>query len=339
MTTTIPITDAPPSRVARKFRIRAVVFLVAAIAAGVAAVFLVKAYLDQVRRTAPPAPIDTVEVVIARADVALGQRLGPTDVALVTWPAAHVPTGAYRRVEQVVGQTARQALVAGEPLLPTRIVTGAQGEGLASLLEPGTRAMAVKVDQVVGIAGFVQPGDRVDVIATLPTDDETKEVLDTEAMKMSKTILEDIRVLAVGEHLDTGGTKPIKVQVVTLGVFPEDAERLALASQHGTIQLTMRARLDHVEVATTGITPLELLAPDPGATPIVVPRVKVAAAPPPAQPEARREGRVTRTSARTRPPVTPAVTREPEPQAPVVEILRGTQKVEERKLRPPGGAQ
>jgi pilus assembly protein CpaB len=335
MTTTIPITDTPPSRVARKFRIRAVIFLIAAIAAGVAALFLVKAYLDQVRRSAPPAPLDTVEVVITRTDVALGQRLQPGDLALVPWPAAHAPAGAFKRLEQVVGHTARQALVAGEPLLPTRLVTGAQGEGLASLLEPGGRAMAVKVDQVVGIAGFVQPGDRVDVIATLVTDEETKNVLATDAEKMAKTILEDIRVLAVGEHLATEGTKPIKVQVVTLAVFPDEAERLALASQHGTIQLTMRARVDHTEVATAGISPLGLLAPDPGATPLMVGKAPVTT-PSPGEPAARRVTRTT--AARTRPPVTPAVAREPEAVAPVVEILRGTQKIEQRKLRPPGGA-
>lgn len=333
-TQSIPITDAPPSRVARKFRVRAVLFLILAVAAGVAAVILVKAYLDQVRRTAPPAPLDTVQLVIARTDVPLGQRIEPGNLALVDWPAAHVPAGAYRELTQVVGQSARQALVAGEPLLPSRLVLGAQGEGLASLLEPGTRAMTVKVDQVVGIAGFLQPADRVDVIATLPTDDEVKKVLATEAMKMSKTILEDIKVLAVGEHLATDGNRPIKVQVVTLAVFPEEAERLALASQQGTVQLTMRARVDHTEVATAGISPLGLLAPDPGATPAVVAGTRVATTTTQAEPETRR---VTRTSARTRPPVTPAVTRPTEPQAPVVEILRGTQKIEERKLRPPGG--
>lgn len=334
MTTTTLAPDAPASRVARKFRLRAVLFLVAAVVAGAAAVFLVKVYLDQVRRSSPSAPVETVAVVVTSKDVPLGERLGPGDLALVRWPAAHAPAGSFRRVEDVLGQAVRQPMVAGEPLVPSRLVSGEQGQGLASLLEPGRRAMAVKVDQVIGIAGFVQPGDRVDVIGTLQPDDETKQVLRSEAARMSKTILQDIRVLAVGEHLQTEGRKPVKVQVVTLAVAPDEAERLALASQHGTIQLTMRARIDHAEVATAGVTPLGLLAPDPGAEVLAVARPEPAAPASPAEPEPRR-GRAGRERARTAAPA--EVDRPTPPVAPVIEILRGTSKIEERKLRPPGG--
>jgi len=322
-------TDAPGNRVVRKIRIRAVGFLAAALLAGIAAVLLVKVYLDQARRRSAAAPVETVPVVVAVTDIAVGQRVTPDQVTVVRWPADHAPAASYRQATDVVGHTARQALVPGEALLPDRLAGQGQGHGLAAILDAGARAMAVKVDQVIGIAGFVQPGDHVDVITTLTPDDETKAVLHSQAARMSKIILQDIRVLAVGEHLSTEGRKPVKVQVVTLEVQPEESERLALASQHGTIQLTMRSRADRDAVATEGVTPLLLLA---GERP---PDTSVAAAEPAQRPEVRRTRRTLRE--RREAVRAPEPRAETKPPAPVVEILRGTSKIEERKLRPVGG--
>jgi pilus assembly protein CpaC len=155
-------------------------------------------------------------------------------------------------------------MVKGEPFLDSRLADQSRGRGLAAILREGTRAMAVKVDQVIGVAGFVQPGDYVDVITTMKPDDVTRHAMGDNA-RVSKIILQDIRVLAAGEHLSTEGHKPVKVQVVTLEVTPEQSERLALASQHGSIQLTMRSHIDQGVVATAGVTPLTLLAGDDGA--------------------------------------------------------------------------
>jgi pilus assembly protein CpaB len=184
---------------------------------------------------------------------------------------------------------------------------------MAALLDEGMRAMAVEVDAVVGVAGFVQPGDIVDVITTMDPDDETKEQLANEADRISKIILQNIKVLAVGEHLSTEGRKPVKVKVVTLSVTPDQSERLALGSQHGRIQLTMRSRIDLKQEPTAGVTPLDLLTPDEGAEVAVrdkdtIPRRTYGS---------RRKKKDDKETA---------------PAAPTVEIIRGT-RIEERKLR------
>jgi pilus assembly protein CpaB len=328
--------EAPGNRVVRKIRMRAVLFLAAAIVAGLGAVFLVKVYLDQARRRSAAATVETTSVVVAAKDIPSGQRLEAADLDLIRWPAEHTPAGTFVKIDDVIGQTSRDNMVAGEPVLQERLANKDQGQGLAAILDSGARAMAVKVDQVVGIAGFVQPGDRVDVITTIATDEETRSALANKAQKMSKIILQDIRVLAVGEHLSTDGHKPVKVQVVTLEVQPEQSERLALASQYGTIQLTMRSRVDRETVDTEGVTPLALLSPEGDVKPAAVPTT-------PATTVAKDEPRTQVNRRPARRAVQPSVAEKqpaPPPQTPsVIEILRGTSKVEERKLKPaPGGA-
>lgn len=333
-------TDAPANRAVRKIRTRAVLFLVAAVVAGVAAVVLVKVYLDQARQRSVSATENSVPVVIATTEIAGGQALEAPQLRVVLWPPGYAPSGTFQRIDQVVGQTPRQTIVAGEPVLASRLANRDLGQGLAALLDKGTRAMTVKVDQVVGIAGFVQPGDRVDVITTIQLDEDARAALANRAERISKIILQDIPVLAVGEHLTTDGNKPVKVQAVTLAVQPEESERLALASQYGKIQLTMRARIDRETVETAGVTPVALLGeevPKVAATPPPPAVVTEAAAAAPVvakkveQPP-RRRGRVEKT-------IAPVVTPPPPPPSPVVEILRGTSKVEERKLKATGGAQ
>lgn len=330
--------ETPGARAVRKIRLRAALFLGAAIVAGIAAVFLVKLYLDQARRRSTSAPVLTTEVVVAAKDIPSGMALEASQLDVIRWPAGHAPAGSFAKVDDVVGQTSRNNLVAGEAVLMNRLATKDQGRGLAALLDPGTRAMTVKVDQVIGIAGFVQTDDRVDVLTTIATDEETRGTLGNKAEKMSKIILQDIRVLAVGEHLATDGREPVKVQAVTLAVKPDESERLALASQYGTIQLTMRSRVDRENVATEGVTPLALLSPDDGVTPAAA----AAAVPVAVAVTTKEDKRPPRAAVRRRTPPAPVVEAPaPRPPAPaVVEILRGTTKVEERKIKPQaGGAQ
>ena len=149
-------------------------------------------------------------------------------------------------------------------------------------------------------------------MSTERPDDETRTALDNEAAKVSKIILQNIRVLAVGEHLSTQGREPVKVKVVTLAVTPEQSERLALGSVYGQIQLTIRSRVDQTQAATAGVTPLNLLAPDEGAA--------VEKPSEPVQVARRAVGR------REKQEEKPA-----EPEGSTVEIIRGT-RIEERKL-------
>lgn len=305
--------DSPESRAVRKNRIRAILFFLLAAAAGLAGVFMFVQYMDRVKKALPRAAADTQPVVTAAMDVPIAMRLEAKHLTLTDWPKKQVPQGTFRKVEKVVGRTVRQSLVKGEPLLASRLADEKRGQGIAALLDQGVRAMAVQVNSVVGVAGFVQPGDLVDVIAVMKPDGETREVLDNEAASISKIVLQNIKVLAVGQHLSTEGREPVKVKVVTLAVTPGQSERLALATRYGGIQLVIRSRIDQAFEPTAGVTPLMLLAPDEGAEvwtygekqPVVARR-----------PERRRK-------------------KEEKPSRPAsstVEIIRGT-RVEERKLR------
>jgi pilus assembly protein CpaB len=318
-------TDTPENRAVAQIRARAILFLVIAIVAGGGAVVLVQQYLKRMKSVSSAAAHDTSQVVVAAMDVPIAVQLEAKHLMTIAWPAGSVPEGSYSDVKLVLDKTVRQGLVKGEAVLTSRLADETSGQGLAALLADGMRAMAVEVDAVVGVAGFVQPGDFVDVITTMQPDDETRKDRQDEAAKVSKIILQNVRVLAVGEHLTTSsGGKPVNVKVVTLGVTPPESEKLALASQYGSIQLSLRSRIDQLTELTPGVTPATLLAAEGVATAPV------------AQVEEEQKPRQTYRSTRAERAAAAALAVAPAPvqAAPVVEILRGT-RVEERTLRSP----
>jgi pilus assembly protein CpaB len=288
-----------------------------AIAAGAGAVLLVKQYLEGVQHAATVAAPKTKPAIVAAIDIPIAVRLEEKHLAVIRWPEQSVPEGAFANLKDVIGKTTRQNIVKGEAILSERLADEDQGQGLAALLADGMRAMAVEVDAVVGVAGFVQPGDYVDVITTMQPDEETHKQRKDDAAKVSKIILQYVRVLAVGEQLGTTpGGKPINVKVVTLGVTPQESEKLALASQYGKIQLSLRSRIDQITATTDGVTPSRLLASTEPA-------------------DLKLETKQTFRNPRPRPKapeIVPEPVVEKKPEAPIVEILRGG-KVEERKLR------
>ncbi|MFT3926093.1 MAG: Flp pilus assembly protein CpaB [Myxococcales bacterium] len=314
--------DAPEGRLAARSRARALLFLAIAVVAGGTAVMLVRRYTDEMATAFSEAAPKTTPVVVAALDLPIAVRLEGQHLKVVQWPANHVPEGAFASVKEVLEKTLRQDLVKGEPVLKERLADEAQGQGLAALLADGMRAMAVEVNAAVGVAGFVQPGDFVDVITTMRPDEETKKQRNEDSANVSKLILQSVHVLAVGEHLTTEpGGKPVNVKVVTLGVTPAESEKLALASQYGQLQLALRSRVDRETRDTTGVSPAQLLASDiPAAAPMPVP-----------EPEKPRRAYREHHSAPPPPPVeSPAAV-----AAPVVEILRGGQ-IESRTLRTQG---
>lgn len=315
--------SAPTNRVIRRIRIRAILFLLLALAAGVGAVVLVKGYLDRAR--ASRQATSATRVVVAAADVPIGMPLTAEHLTVAEWPAGNLPLGVFSDAMALVGRTPITSLVKGEPILAGRLADEKAGRGMTALLKKGTRAMGVKVDQVIGVAGFVQPGDYVDVITTMAPDEETRKELGDNSARVSKIILQNIKVLSVGEHMTTQGNKPVPVQVVNLEVTPEQSERLALASRHGEIQLTIRSRIDQDQVSSTGVTPVALLAPDDGKK-----RSKMLLAPA-ENPNVQAAARVV--AARKRPAGKKVEKTEPaKPEVPVVEVLRGD-RIEERKLK------
>ncbi|HYG69881.1 MAG TPA: Flp pilus assembly protein CpaB, partial [Anaeromyxobacteraceae bacterium] len=233
--------------------------------------------------------------------IPLATALRIESLAVVDWPTASLPDRALSDATKVVGRVATTPILKGEPILEAKLASTDAGGGLAALLPAGMRAVAVKVNDVVGVAGFVHPGDHVDVIVTMkPSEGNSPPV--------SKIILQGIRVLAVGKDVNQGSRdkKPASATVATLMVDSEQSEKLALAATKGEILFALRSRVDLAEVETFGVVPPELLGDgDRG-------RVVTAKATAPAG------GGVRRPAAR-RATAAPA----PAPEKQTVEVIRG----------------
>ena len=177
-----------------------------------------------------------VPVVVAADDIQVGVRLEAHDIRVITLPQSAVPPGAFSATSKVVGRGAVLPMSSGEFILPGKLAAINAGAGLPSMIPPGMRAVSVRVNDVVSVAGFVQPGTRVDVLATGGQGGNDRQ---------TTTVLENVAVIAVGKSLDRnasadGQTAP----VITLLVSPDDAQKLALVSQEGRIQLSLRNPLD-----------------------------------------------------------------------------------------------
>jgi pilus assembly protein CpaB len=184
-------------------------------------------------------PLPTSPMVVAARDVKIGTILAAADVKLVNVTGI-APQGALTQIKDVVGRGAISNIYNGEPILDSRLAPMGSGGGLAATIKTGMRACAVKVDEVVGVAGFVTPGMRVDVLVSgVPPNSGNNQETQT------RTILQNIEVLSAGTDIqkDAEG-KPQQVQVVNLLVSPEDAQVLALASNQMKIQLVLRNPLD-----------------------------------------------------------------------------------------------
>lgn len=214
-------------------------------------------------------------VVVAANDILVGTKLAATDVTTITIPATAIPPGAFATPAKVLGRGAILPMNKGEFILPGKLAAVNAGSGLPSMIPPGMRAVSVRVNDVVSVAGFVQPGTRVDVMATGnqgPGGTQTS------------TVLENVLVLAVGKSLDRTSGEASVAPVITVLVSPDDAQRLALVSQEGRIQLSLRNPLDTKQ---GGIGATRASSLYPGQTPEVKvskPRVRkeVAKAVPPA---------------------------------------------------------
>lgn len=231
--------------------------LVLALVSGGTAGYLALNYLDRPLTPKSATASETTSVAVAARDLELGTVLTSADVKLVDWPAGEVPPGFSTSVQQVVGRGLIQPVSVNEPLLDAKLADKDEGGGLPIVIPEGMRAVSVKVDEVIGVAGFVLPGTRVDVLVTLnPTSDREAAA--------TKVILQNVRTLAAGQTIqrDVDG-KPQTVTVITLLVTPEQAEKLTLASTEGRIHLALRNMLDNAEVQTEGVKARTLVgAPD-----------------------------------------------------------------------------
>lgn len=178
-----------------------------------------------------------VQVMVAANDLQVGARVEERDIKVISIPAADMPPGAPRKKADVIGHGVIIPISKGEFILPNRLAAENAGSGLPALIPPGMRAVSVRVNEVVSVAGFVTPGTRVDVLLTGSPG--------TPGEQQTTTVLQNVAVLASGHTLERTSTGEAQnTAVITLLVTPDDAQRLTLASKEGSIQLALRNPLD-----------------------------------------------------------------------------------------------
>jgi pilus assembly protein CpaB len=177
------------------------------------------------------------DVVVALGDIQVGARVEDHDVRIARFPASGLPPGAYSKKSQVLGRGVIIPVSKGEFILPSKLAPENAGSGLPSLIPPGMRAVSVRVNEVVSVAGFVGPGTRVDVLLTGTPNGSTES--------QTTTVLQNVAVIASGHTLERSASGEAQnTPVITLLASPEDAERLTLAQSEGKIQLSLRNPLD-----------------------------------------------------------------------------------------------
>lgn len=277
---------------------RAIVMILLSLVAGAAAVFLASRWVGQ------QAAEKTTQVVVAAHDLALGVPLTAAMLQATPWPSGAVPISSFNELKALEGRVVRTAVFKGEPILEPKLAPEGTKGGLPSVIKGGKRAISVKVNEVVGVAGFALPGSFVDVMVN---------VMDGKDKAVSKIVLQRILVLAVAQEANRDETKPKVVNAVTLEVSPDEAEKIDLARSIGTLSLVLRNPIDRIDTETTGMRRDELLGQ--GAAPPVVQA---------ARPPAPRERPVSKVRST---PIATAVARPAPASAAVsVEVIRGVQK-------------
>jgi len=232
-------------------RTRPWLLLAFALATGGVAAWLAMSYLRQQRTPLIRGPSEA-QAVVAAKDLPVGAVVTERDIRMVPWPGDALPPGFLGKREDVVGRGLITTIRTNEPFLESKLAPKGVGGGLTTLITEGMRALAIRVDEVVGVAGFVIPGTRVDVLLTMTKGTPTNE-------QTTKILMQNVQTIAAGQTIarDAEG-KPMPVPVITVLVTPEQAETLVLASKEGKIQMALRNTLDTATVTTAG-TPVTSL--------------------------------------------------------------------------------
>jgi pilus assembly protein CpaB len=229
------------------------IFLGLAVILGLAAVFIARNRFEK-NVSIVRASVETSFVVVVKAEIPVGTAITGQHLDLVEWPKEFVPEGAFHKANEIHGRIARRGLGLGEPILEQALLPIGTLAGLGGLIGESRRAVSVKVDPVIGVAGFVTPGSKVDVLATLRRVDQAKP------LPFSKVILENISVLAIDQKLeDVGGAEPQLVSVVTLEVDPKQAQKLIYSAHEGHLQLALRNPGDNESINTTSVGVADVL--------------------------------------------------------------------------------
>jgi len=221
-----------------------IVVLVAAIALGGVASYSIYSYLQSQQQEVTRAKAEMGAVVVAADAIPFGSRIEERHLKKVLWPKANIPLGTFADPAPLIGRTVVGGIVAGEPMMEAKLAPAEAKAGIMAYVIPdGQRAMAVAVNEVVGVAGFVLPNSNVDVVVTTTPPG---------GRATSKIVLQNLKVLAIGQKMEEKEGKPVLVPTVTVSIKPEDAEKLALASNSGSLQLLLRGSKDTSPTSTTG---------------------------------------------------------------------------------------
>jgi pilus assembly protein CpaB len=233
---------------------RFIIAITGAVICGLLGVVLVTRYLASVQAYTK----DLGNVVIAKEEIPLGAKITAEQLALAPIPNGSVPQGAFRKLDQVVGRVAITPIGVRETVTSMKLAPEGMGGGLSAVIPDGYRAMTVKVDDVVGVSGFVMPGSFVDVVAVIMPAQERAGAQGP----ISKIVLQNIKVLASGPKIDSpeNQREPTNAKAVTLQVTPEQAEKLVLAANEGKLQLVMRNYSDQEDAQTKGVSKASLLS-------------------------------------------------------------------------------
>lgn len=235
---------------------RALMMIAISLIAGVMAILFAARWLNQ------QSNLSTRKVAVAAVDLRIGQEILPEQIRMIEWPSGSVPAGAFAKVDELKDRVARTGVLRDEPILESKLAPVGTRGGLSAIISDGKRAITVRVNDVIGVAGFALPGNYVDVIVS--TKDDRKQ---RDEQNISKIVLEKILVLAVDAEAGRDDTKPKVVKAVTLEVTPQEAESIDLARSVGQLSLVLRNQVDTSPVETTGITKDVLLGMAPPAPP------------------------------------------------------------------------
>lgn len=295
-----------------------------AVVFGLMAAFSVSRYLSDAQANTR----NMNSVVVAKVDIPLGTKVAAEQLSTVQFPSNAIPEGTFDSAEKLVGRVTVTNVAAREPVTDFKLAPEGSAGGLSAVIPAGYRAMTVKVDDVIGVAGFLQPGTMVDVLTVIEQPGSTMS-----GNPISKIVLQNVKVLASGQNLDKpkDEREADAVKAVTLQVTPDQAEKLALASTEGKLRLVLRNGIDQDDEQTQGADKKSLLtgerampAPEPGAL-----KSEQKATPPPAA-----SGQVFRRASRPQPRVSqaapaaesPKPQQPPPPPRPNVEMIQGTKK-------------
>lgn len=296
---------------------RLIIALLAAITFGLIAAVSVKQYL----LSAESFKSNLNDVVVAKVDIPVGSRIIPEQLTIAQFPANVTPEGAVSKIDDtLVGRVVVASISPRDPVTEVKLAPIGAAGGLSSMIPEGYRAMTVAVNDVVGVSGFIMPGTLVDIVVVIipPRGTGSEEVI-------SKIVLQNIKVLASGQNIDKPkNDREVEraIKAVTLQVTPEQAEKLALASSEGKLQLVMRNSVDQADEQTAGANKRSLLS---GERAMIAPEPGVSAAPKPA-PSAIRRTPAPRPVARDLNTTAAKVNTPPPPPRPSIEVIKGAKK-------------